>query len=343
MANVDARQSVVDAIRAARKRHLDAGGEAIQRFLSETGNGYSAEIDRFVEVCRNDIVLRQSLEPMLCAARDYLLWMQWSVWNAANLAPLLDDDLQKPARRVAPAMLAYAGLRLVDDGLDGHDMYKSVRPTLLGWVRAQRPTPAVDASAFSAFVGQCVFTFGLRRIREVSGPAASREAERLFEAVAIGALAEPLLASDWDVRTYEHLARRKSAAYNLILYKPLVIGIEPALRKPLLSILSDMDLLAQLVNDVVDVEEDRERGQPNAAVQGLYPEGLPVEVQARLMRLWFAACCLPESYRDALAAMFTNLGTDRVGCSLDAGNSNPNEDDGCGQKGNHRASSISRA
>ena len=303
---------MADAIRSARDRHLEAGGEQIAGFLRELERAHSAEIDRFVEACRSDLVLREPLEPMLAAVRDYLFWLQWVAWNAANLAPLLGDDMSAPARRLAPALVAYSGLRLVDDGLDRHETYKGFRPTLLGWLVARRPPLAVDPAAYSAFVGLCVFAFALRRLGETSRPAAAREVARLFEGVAAGALAEPLIGLPCEARTYEQIVRRKSAAYNLILYKPLVEELEPWLRRALLSILSEMDTLAQLVNDAGDAGEDRDRRQPNAAVQKLYPRGLAAEVEARLERLWEAASRLPDAPRDALAAMFANLNTERV-------------------------------
>jgi hypothetical protein len=73
-----------------------------------------------------------------------------------------------------------------------------------------------------------------------------------------------------------------------------------------------MDTLAQLVNDATDAGDDRERRQPNAAVQDLYPAGLSAELETRLALLWASACELPDAHRDALAAMFANLGTERV-------------------------------
>jgi hypothetical protein len=284
----------------------------VSEFLHELDAAYRAEIDRFIDACRRDLVLRPALDPMLAALRGYVEWLVWVAWNPANLAPLVGDDLRVPARRLAPALLAYAGLRLVDDGLDGHETYKGFRPTLLGWLRARRPRPSVDACAYSGFVGLCLFEFGVRRVDDVSGAEAAREVARLFEGVAVGALAEPLVGAACDAQTYEHVARRKSSAYNLILYKPLLDGVEAPLRRGLLSVLSEMDTLAQLINDAADAGDDRERRQPNAAVQALYPAGLAAEAETRLARLWASACALPDEYRDALAAMFANLGTERV-------------------------------
>jgi hypothetical protein len=284
----------------------------VSEFLDELDAAYRAEVDRFIDACRRDLVLRPALDPMLAALREYAEWLVWVAWNPANLAPLVGDDLGAPARRLAPALLAYAGLRLVDDGLDGHETYKGFKPTLLGWLRTRRPQPSVDVCAYSGFVGLCLFEFGVRRVDDVSGADAAREVATLFDGVAVGALAEPLVGLACDARTYEHIARRKSSAYNLILYKPLLDGVEPSPRRRLLSVLSEMDTLAQLVNDATDAGDDRERRQPNAAVQDLYPAGLSAELETRLALLWASACELPDAHRDALAAMFANLGTERV-------------------------------
>jgi hypothetical protein len=310
--SVQAATSVLDEIQAARDRHLEAGGELVQCFLRELEAAYEAEIAAFADACRRDLALREPLEPILAATRDYLSWLQWVAWNAANLAPLLGEDLRTPARRLAPAMLSYAGLRLVDDGLDRHDTYKGFHPTVFGWLQARRPHLPVDPGAYSAFLGFCIFAFGLRRTADEAGAAAARDLGRLFEGVVVGALAEPLVGVDCGARSYEQIARRKSAAYNLILYKPLVEVIDPTVRRSLLSVLSEMDVLAQLVNDTRDEGDDRDRQQPNAAVQGLYGNGVSAEIAARLERLWADASSLPDPYRDALAAMFANLGTENA-------------------------------
>jgi hypothetical protein len=314
--SVRAAESVVsgtlDEIRAARDRHAARSASDVEDFIRLVERAYGREVDAFLERYRRDVVLRAVLDPLLEEAGAYLAWLGWVGWNAANLAPLACPDLQAAAKSSAPAMLAYCGLRLVDDGLDGHDTYKGHHPTLVAFFgSAPRKLGEGRRNAFSAFVGSCVFTFALERIAQVSGAAAASTISTLFERAAIGVLAEVLVGDGADSATYQQIVRRKAAAYNLILYRPFLDEVEPAARRTLTRVLSDLDVLAQLINDLNDVGDDRERPQLNAFHTLYQSTEAGAEISRRLDDLWTLASLVPSDFRDAVGAMLINAGVEQ--------------------------------
>jgi hypothetical protein len=204
-------------------------------------------------------------------------------------------------------MLAYAGLRLIDDGFDDHRSFKGHRRTVVGFLHERGDTAAARAGVYSAFLGFCVFSYALQRI----GPNGREPLDRLFVALSVGVLAEGLLDSATELQIYEPIVRRKSGAYNLILYKPVLEGVEESLRLRLLGALAEMDSLAQLINDFNDSDDDRARAQMNA-FDLFEPVQARQEATRRLELLHAESLLLPVEVGDALAAMLLNLGAGKL-------------------------------
>ncbi|PYS76708.1 MAG: hypothetical protein DMF66_13225 [Acidobacteria bacterium] len=137
-------------------------------------------------------------------------------------------------------------------------------------------------------------------------------------------LGECFVGSQIDTELYWQIVRRKAVAYNMILYKPLLVGVEKKLRLRLLSILARMDELAQLLNDYNDLQEDSNRGQLNAFTHGVYDHrSINEEFLARAQQLKSEAVTLPPAIRDALKAMFENVGINEFTGRRDEGESIP--------------------
>ena len=140
------------------------------------------------------------------------------------------------------------------------------------------------------------------------GHAASADwVDRLSAVASTGVLAESLAGERVDGETYLEIVRRKSVAYNMVLYKPALEGVEPGPRALLLRGLAAMDELSQLVNDLNDRGDDHERGQMNAFAAGVEAP-TPAHLAGRLEALWAGCAGLDPVLRDALAAMLANLG-----------------------------------
>jgi hypothetical protein len=203
-------------------------------------------------------------------------------------------------------MLAYAGLRLIDDGFDDHRSFKGHRRTVVGFLHERGDATAARAGVYSAFLGFCVFTHALQRI----GPDEREPLDRLFAALSVGVLAEGLLDSATELHIYEPIVRRKSIG-TLILYKPVLKGVEESLRLRLLGALAEMDSLAQLINDFNDSADDRARAQMNA-FDLFEPVQARQEAARRLELLCAESLQLPGDVADALAAMLLNLGVEAL-------------------------------
>jgi hypothetical protein len=284
-------------------------GSRIIDFTRRAEQLYATEIDLFYDRYRSDLSLRAYTDPLLEEVREYLFWLRWVGWNATNLLPLSDErDDEDLAHAFSRHLLAYAALRLVDDGLDGHTTYKDVRTTLVPFVEARRSPAARHPEAYSVFLGLCVFNFARQRIDERSSPCALGVA-RLLDRAAVGVLAEGCADAITDEKAYEQIARRKAGAYNLMLYLPFLCALQAEEQQRLRGALVEMDVLAQLINDVRDAADDRRRRQPSAI--GVYePKRLTTELTRRVDALWKSVAAFPTLQREALAAMFSNLDLD---------------------------------
>jgi hypothetical protein len=297
---------IAAAISAEAARHDRRLRPRLIAFSRQSEQLYSSEIGRFFDRYRSDLALRPYTDPLLEEVRAYLYWLRWVGWNAMNLLALSDeehdDDL---AVDFCQHVLAYAALRFVDDGLDGHRTYKDVRRTLVGFIEQERAPAALRPEAYSVFLGMCVFNFARQRIEERSS-AGSASVARLLDRASVGVLAEGSARAITDEKAYEQIARRKAGAYNLILYIPFLRDLDAGEHQRLRGVLVEMDVLAQLLNDVHDHADDRERRQPTAVAVYEWDQ-LTSELTRRVEALWTSTASLPPDQRDALAAMFSNL------------------------------------
>jgi hypothetical protein len=297
---------IAAAISAGAARHDRRWRPRLIAFTRRTEQLYAAEIDRFFDRYRSDLALRPYTDPLLEEVRDYLYWLRWVSWNATNLLALSDEDEDDElAVDFCRHVLAYAALRFVDDGLDGHRTYKDARQTLVAFIEQKRVPAALRPEAYSVFLGMCVFNFARQRIEERS-PTGSASIARLLDRASVGVLAEASAQTITDEKAYEQIARRKAGAYNLILYVPFFRTLDPGEHQPLRAVLVEMDVLAQLINDMRDDVDDQQRQQPTAVA--VYDrDRLAAELTRRVEALWTSAASFPPDQRDALAAMFVNL------------------------------------
>jgi hypothetical protein len=294
---------------ACRARHRAEFGTRVADFIRHGQRAYAAEVDAFVAGQAAPPALREVLGAYAGGIRDYLGWFGWVGWNIADLAPPLGRDTPECARELAVATAAYAAGRLLDDALDDHADFKGRRASVVGLFRALRPgEPPHAAPARSALLGAALLQHALRRLRRLGRADAAEAVGRLFTAAAGGVLAESVAGPRVSPALYREIVRRKSVAYNMILYRPVLDGVDGGMRGRLLRLLGDLDEAAQLVNDLADVETDGARGQMNALTSGVHtPESLRESVAALVGGAWHAARALPPAVRDAVAAMVLNL------------------------------------
>ena len=279
-------------------------------FIRETEERYDIEIDAFLNLYRKNRTLNVVLSPFLREIGEYLSWLRWVGWNISNLGPILYENTSVVCERLALAMLAYAAGRLIDDGFDNHETFKGHRKNLVGALRSRNKSmPLYQICVQSAFIGFNLFHFALRRMRECSQIKCAEEVGHLFEVTSVGVIAECLVGPKVDIHLYRQIIRRKAVAYNMILYKPFLTGLDSNMRLSILKILANMDEVAQVINDFHDIQEDRERGQINAFNYGIYDRtSLKSEIFSLIKQLNKEISSMPPKLQDALAAMFNSLG-----------------------------------
>jgi hypothetical protein len=299
-------------LRDTRERHLAFTAtyeNQIRLFIEKTAESYSYEIGLFLRRYLTDKVLQPVLSPLVDGASSYLEWLKWVGWNSANLAAVLHDDIDTLIAPFTFAMLAYASGRLVDDGMDNHRSFKGVKETLVGsFAPSDVASTPCRSCTWSIFIGFSLFQYAVERLRAHGCPDIAEQILGLFKVISVGVLAEGLSGESVSKDMYLQITRRKAVAYNLILYKPLLTGLQPAIRFELLRALAAMDELAQIMNDLRDVAEDRLNRQPNIVCNGIFNRNsFDAEIVARLQDFWSAISSMPIHIGNALSAMFCNL------------------------------------
>lgn len=291
-----------------REDYLNTWQPVISEFVAGSTACYVSEIEGFIGELRGSAVTAEFASGLLDQVREYLEWLQWLTWNVATLAPLVEDDLSIATRRFGLAALAYAGGRLVDDGIDGHLHFKGRRHTVVASASASLPLKADGAAAHSVFIGFCAYQRALRRLRDIREPDIARTIERLFVRISSGILAESHAPTAVCRDAYESIVRRKAVAYNMILSRTLLSSVRTERRLSLLRCLHELDALAQLINDRRDEKDDRQRAQLNAFLCGAYDrDAYPEAARFRVSKLWVRASSLSVTARGAVATLLAHL------------------------------------
>jgi hypothetical protein len=296
----------------ARTRHTAAAGERVADFMREVERCHQSEIEALVAHCLRDPLLASVIEPTTRTLAEYVDWTVWVAWNVANLV-IVHEDETGVAERLARAMLVYAAIRIADDGLDEHEIYADQRTVVRRLLERERAPSHASACAQAVFWGHCLFAFTLRRLRRLGDDETASILDDLFDEFNLGMLAESALDGPLDASRYDRIARRKTVAYNMMLYKPFLVGVDSSVRLPVLRALATMDWLAQFVDDLRDLEEDGRTGQMNAFLQGAYEREDAPRVALERAQPFFDECAaLDPIVGDALIVMFDNTGVTAV-------------------------------
>ncbi|HEX2094361.1 MAG TPA: class 1 isoprenoid biosynthesis enzyme [Longimicrobiaceae bacterium] len=300
--------ALVADLRAASAHHRARSEHRVNGLIGEAQHWYLAEIHAFLNEQLGVPALRGVLGHLPAAARPYLEWLRWTSWNICELAAVAHAETAPVAERLGLATAAYAAGRLIDDALDGHDDYKGRFPTLLGVLREQHAELSDSVlRVHAALLGFGLLQHALRRLRQRGHLASADAIDRLSAVASTGVLAESLVGECADPETYREVIRRKSVAYNMILYKPALEGVESAARATLLRALAAMDELSQLLNDLTDRSDDQGRRQMNAFAAGAASPTASALAE-RVDALWASCAGLDPVLRQAFAAMLVNLG-----------------------------------
>ncbi|MEM9556447.1 MAG: methyltransferase domain-containing protein [Acidobacteriota bacterium] len=255
------------ALAASSKRFSDEHEEALERWRGEI----SRAVGEAVEGLRHhlddasgadDACLELGVE-----LGDYIDWLQWTFWDLPTFAVVLDPDPARFRRAVAGCGLIYLAMRLLDDQIDRHFIYRGRRPTLLA-ARAGHGGDGRRAEAQATLSAVLLAFEGLETLAAASDEPADGDDDaprRLQEVVSAarktltGALVEITREAPWDTDAYERLVAHKNVDYWRLLW----LVLDPRLESALHPLLARHAALAQKINDVQDVAADARRAQPN--------------------------------------------------------------------------------
>jgi SAM-dependent methyltransferase len=242
---------------------LEADAEDFRRTHGDLMEDYrrqiSAGIQETLQEFRDDLG-RLSGDNLLCrrladSTADYVDWFQWALWDLPVFAVALRPEREPFRRAVSSCGMVYLSIRLLDDVVDRHFLYRGKRRTLLASL-TDLPEGG-RASELTYLTGVLLCLHGILRL---TGDGA--RLERVVESarrVLVGLILELSAPDSWDGASYERLVELKNVDYSRILYAAL----DPGNRSPLASFLDRYYALAQRLNDVEDHPQDEQRGQPN--------------------------------------------------------------------------------
>jgi 2-polyprenyl-3-methyl-5-hydroxy-6-metoxy-1,4-benzoquinol methylase len=192
---------------------------------------------------------------------EYLDWLQWTFWDLPYFAFCLHLPSDRVRDAVCTCGMAYLSLRIMDDVVDRHFVYKGHHPTLLASFDKQQ-LGQQRAEGSTVLAGLLVCFSGLIQLAERRSPIAQLTLERALESLrraTIGALMEMSPREHWTEAYYERMIRLKNVEFWRVLYA----GLDPEYASPLYPFLERYYVLAQMLNDVQDFTDDEKRGQPN--------------------------------------------------------------------------------
>ena len=258
------------ALRSDLEREAEAFRDAHEAALEAYRREVSAGVQQALADFRDDLG-RTSGENALCRAladgtADYVDWFQWALWDLPAFAVALRPAPEDFRRAVASCGMVYLSIRLLDDVVDRHFLYRGKRRTLLASLSDLPEGARADALTLLAGVLLCLHGVSRLLADGEGGGAAGERAHRMLRRVVdcahrvlIGLVLELSAPESWDEAYYERLVELKNVDYSRIL----IAALDPAGRSPLAGFLDGYYALAQRLNDVEDHAQDEQRGQPN--------------------------------------------------------------------------------
>jgi 2-polyprenyl-3-methyl-5-hydroxy-6-metoxy-1,4-benzoquinol methylase len=261
-------------------------------------------------------------ERLVIAAGEYLEWLQWTFWDLPHIALCLRLTDDRVREVVSTCGLAYLSLRIFDDLIDRHYVYKNRHVTLLSALN-EKPATQRAAEGLTILAGLLVCFEGLGRLAATDGNSHSILAHTLvsLRRATVGAIMELSASTEWTEAFYDRMTRLKNVDFWKVLYS----GLDPDSTSPLYPFLERYYLLAQLLNDVQDFADDVRRGQPNLVTLLLSKNGsnneaaearcksVPVGVQERIGREFLALAAMTEN----LPQLERSVAMQKLGESLD--------------------------
>lgn len=289
-------------VRTRAATHAERHGAGLRDFRLRVEAQFQVEVARTRQAFSADAI-RAGAAAFVQHLGGYVGWLGWSSWCASHLAMPLGLSGDADTRRLAAAMLVYAGPRVMDDALDNHHTYKGKRTTLVGALAQSHPQlDDGQRRAYAMLAGTWIMLAGIERLHRHAGESAALTTLRICERIPPGILLEGMGSGQANLAEYQEILQMKSIWYDEILYRNLLDPCPTPLRTTVLQATAHLSRLAQYLNDIVDHDADASAGQPNLCTWVCTPDDI-LDICAQEVSAILALMeDLPEEVGDALAA-----------------------------------------
>lgn len=247
--------------RESTEAFLAEHGETVEAYRGDVTRAVDGALDRLRRDLEELTGHNRTCRELVDQSKEYVSWLQWTLWDLPYLAVAMRPPRARFRDDVAACGLVYLAIRIVDDVVDRHFWYKAQRPTLLTIFDESRLGDR-NAEGLSLLAGLLFSLDGMFRLADSGearhGPMLRRLVASYRRAV-IGAIMEFSDREQWDLDYYERLVELK----NVDFWNCQYAALDPERSSCLYPFLVRYYALAQRLNDVRDLAEDEQRGQPN--------------------------------------------------------------------------------
>ncbi|MGH8883716.1 MAG: class 1 isoprenoid biosynthesis enzyme [Egibacteraceae bacterium] len=216
---------------------------------------------------------------------EYAHRCDWAILDAIVLATCLSKDPHKLGQQLGPCLLVYQAMRMIDDVVDDHLHYKRLYSTAYGILQLSRGQ--VKARGLTFIAAAALLVHGVTRL-----PARTLCA---VQAVATATLKEVDGLSLGNMEDYSRIVEGKMVAYSSIFYDPIIEDLEDCTE--IRDFLARSFRLGQVLNDLHDLQDDKDRLQPNFWLLHSDPEAAESDFIHSMDDLVTACRCLPAVLR----------------------------------------------
>jgi geranylgeranyl pyrophosphate synthase len=250
-----------------KKAFYDRTAELREKLLEEIRSARDALLREMFILAGLDGPESGALGEIAEEIRRYNRFCDWAVFDLVALAACL------------PFLHAF---RIGDDVVDDHEDYKRGAPTALGNLR--RSVAVRDAAQVANLLSCFMMVF------EAAGRLDLGDRRLALHTLA-GALRESLPAARRTLADYRRMVDGKMVCYAFLIYRPAVerLAVPAATRAAFERFLKRSFFLAQIANDLVDLEDDQARRQPNYWTLPWEPGRAAAEFLSRLG--WLSDAC----------------------------------------------------
>lgn len=288
----------------ARERHHSRFKNQVEQLIFRIEEEYKKEVREILSFLTRDKKLAAIISPGYKILEKILIDNRWVGWELCDLGPVL--NLQ-PVREFPIAMIVYLAVHLIDDGIDGHEVYENTGGKSYYGYLLEEKLGERESSALSAMVGMAIINASLRRLMEKNIYDSLHTLLRLSSQVFAGMMAESLYPAPLTLGTYRQVIRSKAIAYQMILEHVFLQQAPQDLRSELLKLRSRLIEIGQMTDDLTDEKVDLSSNRFTIlAVKDMSREKLIPLIHRSMDELWCSCNRISPELKDAMGKHLFN-------------------------------------